>query len=118
MLSLCLFSLVVISIVIVSNILSVGSLSSAEYATAGVWSVLSNYLPVSPGGIGVGEVTFAQVSRTLETVASGAPYASVILVFRAFIVLSTLPGLVAFITYRKAPANQEDPAMQSTPPAE
>ena len=114
LLSVLIFTVPVGSIAAVAAMLEVGSLSPAQYATAGVWALLLNFLPVSPGGIGVGEAAFAQICAAQEIVATGAPYASVFLVFRALVVLATLPGLIAFIAYRNAPArNAADPAVEA-----
>ena len=100
-LSLLLFAMSIAGLLLVVAILRIGSLSMAQYTIAGVWSILVNSLPVTPGGIGVGESAFAQLSLRLETVASGAPYATVFLVYRATTILATVPGVIAYLTYRQ-----------------
>jgi uncharacterized protein (TIRG00374 family) len=123
-LSVVLFALAVGALLCVTAIFRYGSLTWSEYSIAGVWSILANALPFTPGGIGVGEGAFAQACLLMETAPSGAPYGTVFLVYRAINILSTVPGVIAYYLYRQetlvhsnslpnAPA--QVPAMETLP---
>ena len=100
-LSVVLYSFAIIGLLMTATILNIGNLSLPQYAVAGIWSILANNLPVTPGGLGVGEGAFAEVAHYLEPVKSGAPYATVFLVYRAVIILATVPGVVLYFFYSK-----------------
>ena len=77
----------------------IGHLDWAGYALAGAVSMLANVIPLTPGGIGVGELAFAYVCRLL----SGddvSPFATILFLFRALTALVSLYGAVVFVFYR------------------
>ncbi|MBV9739970.1 MAG: flippase-like domain-containing protein, partial [Hyphomicrobiales bacterium] len=77
----------------------IGHLGWAGYALAGAVSMLANVLPLTPGGIGVGELAFAYICRLLS--GDGvSPFATILLVFRALTALVSLYGAVVFVFYR------------------
>ncbi|MBF0340793.1 MAG: flippase-like domain-containing protein [Magnetococcales bacterium] len=101
------------ALVLVANGLSMGTLTPGEYTFATPWAWIANFLPLTPGGIGVGEAAFDQVCRWIETTPSGAPYGTIFLVFRLLTMLGTFPGLVIFFFSRKEvqeAIGQRDPA--------
>ena len=71
--------------------------SALDYATAGLYALIANSLPVTPGGLGVGEGAFASACLILAPQAARAAYGTIFLAFRCVFVLSTLPGLAAYL---------------------
>jgi glycosyltransferase 2 family protein len=88
------YVLVLAAILALGHAMQFHALSAAGYAVAGGWSMLANALPLTPGGIGVGEAAFAQAARLLEETPSGDAYATVFLAQR---VLSALVGALGVI---------------------
>ena len=66
---------------------------------AGVVSMIANSLPLTPGGIGVGEAAFANAVTLIDPSASG-PYATIFLAMRALTLLVSLLGGPVFLVYR------------------
>ncbi|MBF0414810.1 MAG: flippase-like domain-containing protein [Magnetococcales bacterium] len=60
------------------------------------WSWIANILPVSPGGLGVGEAAFDQICQWLMPDQIAASFGTVFLINRLFTILATLPGLMMF----------------------
>jgi uncharacterized membrane protein YbhN (UPF0104 family) len=77
----------------------VGGLSATEYGIAGIYAMMANSLPFTPGGLGVGEGAFASVCVALEPTVTGIPYGTIFLVLRCVFVLATLPGLFVYLFY-------------------
>lgn len=98
-------------VVLIAMALAVGSLTPLEYAFATPWAWMANFLPLTPGGIGVGEAAFDQLCRWIESAPSGAAYGTILLVYRILTMLATLPGLVLFLFDRKGVQD----AMRSAP---
>jgi len=72
--------------------------SAADYGIAGLYALIANSLPVTPGGLGIGEGAFASALVMLAPQAAHAAYGTIFLAFRCVFILSTLPGLVAYLT--------------------
>jgi uncharacterized protein (TIRG00374 family) len=75
-----------------------GSPTAADYGIAGLYALIANALPVTPGGLGIGEGAFASAVLMLAPQAAQAAYGTVFLAFRCVFILSTLPGLAAYLT--------------------
>ncbi|MBF0270788.1 MAG: flippase-like domain-containing protein [Magnetococcales bacterium] len=101
LLTLVLQGLLLMGLVLVSMAMGVGTLTPLDYAFATPWAWMANFLPLTPGGIGVGEAAFDQMCRWLETVPSGAPYGTIFLVYRMLNMLGSFPGLVIFFFDRQ-----------------
>jgi uncharacterized protein (TIRG00374 family) len=71
--------------------------SAADYGIAGLYAVIANSLPVTPGGLGIGEGAFASACIMLAPQAAHAAYGTIFLAFRCVFMLSTLSGLVAYL---------------------
>lgn len=97
--SLVIVFLIAVGIVLVAGATQFGGLSMVEYGIAGVYAMIANSLPFTPGGLGIGEGAFASACVMLEPATSGAPYGTIFLVFRCVVVISTLPGLAAYLFY-------------------
>jgi uncharacterized protein (TIRG00374 family) len=72
--------------------------SAADYGIAGLYALIANSLPVTPGGLGIGEGAFASACIMLAPEATHAAYGTIFLAFRCVFILSTLPGLIAYLT--------------------
>lgn len=97
--SLVIVLLAALSIVLIAAATPFGGLSAVEYGIAGVYAMIANSLPFTPGGLGIGEGAFASACVMLEPATTGMPYGTIFLVFRCILVLSTLPGLIAYLVY-------------------
>ena len=72
--------------------------AAVDYGIAGLYALIANSLPVTPGGLGIGEGAFASACIMLAPGAAYAAYGTIFLAFRCVFILSTLPGLVAYLT--------------------
>lgn len=87
-----------ILVIVVSS--GIGTLAGKDYVLVTLWSTAANSLPITPGGLGVGEGSFDQIARLLETIPSPTGYGTIFLVFRIVSSLALLPGLFFYILYR------------------
>ena len=83
-LSLVIDACVVTGVVTIAATTGIGELTAADYMFAVPLTLVTNAIPFTPNGIGVGEAAFDQICRWLEPMPSGAAYSSVFLAFRAF----------------------------------
>lgn len=86
-------------VVIIAVAMQFGGLTMVEYGIAGVYAMIANSLPFTPGGLGIGEGAFASACVALKPATSGTPYGTIFLVLRCLIVISTLPGLIVYLVY-------------------
>jgi len=93
----------ILAVVVLALAMNIGTLAAIDYATAVPLAFLVNALPLTAGGLGVGEAAFDRICHWLEPVASGAAYASVFFAYRAVSTLVLMVGFVSFVVYR----NQE-----------
>jgi glycosyltransferase 2 family protein len=78
-------------------------LDPPRYALAGSLSLLANALPLSPGGLGVGEAAFDQLCRIIGGGAHPA-FASIFFAFRGISLAVALVAAPSFIVYRRRAA--------------
>lgn len=76
-------------------------LTVLNYAFAGSLALVANILPVTPGGLGVGEGAFAKICMLLAPASSQLGYAGVFLVFRGMTLVASLPGLLAYVLVKR-----------------
>lgn len=100
LLSVVQFALVLVALAVIGSAMNFDALSPVGYAVAGVWSVIANAIPLTPGGIGIGEAAFAHVAVMLESAPSGASYATVFLAMRVLVVLASAVGLIPYLPNR------------------
>jgi len=79
-------------------------------AIAGVFGNVFSAIPITPGGVGVGESAFLAVCRELTGL--GAPYASIYLTFRLLMLISNVPGGVLILMDRARGAWSEEPLLR------
>ena len=97
--SLLIVFLVAFSVVAIAAATPFKGLTMVEYGIAGVYAMIANSLPVTPGGLGIGEGAFASACVALEPTTTGTPYGTIFLVLRCVVVISTLPGLLVYLIY-------------------
>lgn len=85
--------LLLIVVVILSKIMGLPPLSLFDYMLALVIGQIANLLPLTPGGIGVGEAAFANIILILHPGMSAA-YATVFLALRILSTAAYLPGVI------------------------
>jgi uncharacterized membrane protein YbhN (UPF0104 family) len=99
-LSLLQFILVLSSLIALGMAMSFDRLPPSGYVIAGVWSIIANFLPLTPGGLGVGEAAFAQIAAALESGPSGASYGNVFLAARILTILISVVGVLPYLAQR------------------
>lgn len=87
------------ALVLIACQLKIGTLSAADYFTASPLAHLVNALPLTPGGLGVGETAFDRICNWLGG-SSGIAYASVFFAYRAITTLVFLLGFISFVIYK------------------
>jgi uncharacterized membrane protein YbhN (UPF0104 family) len=71
--------------------------SPAIAALSGLIGNVSSAIPLSPGGLGIGEAVFAKVC--IELGSAFAPYATIYLAFRILMMLVSFSGGLVWLTY-------------------
>lgn len=88
------------SLAILGKVMAIGGLSSLEYMTASSFSLLANSIPLTPGGIGIGESAFSYFCKLLSSDKGITGYSSIFFSYRIIISLVSLIGLWRFIVYK------------------
>lgn len=91
------FTLSMVSVMILGNLMGLGPLAPLDYGFATLWASLASLLPVTPGGLGVGEAAFDRICHWREPVHTDAAYGTIFLAHRIATVLATLPGLIVYL---------------------
>jgi uncharacterized membrane protein YbhN (UPF0104 family) len=100
-LSVLAFTMLLAAIMLLGVAMQFEALSLPGYFTAGVWATIANAVPLTPGGLGIGEAAFAQVAHMLEAVPSHASYATAFLAMRVINALISALGLVPYVANRR-----------------
>lgn len=90
-------AIVAFGIVIISSVFTFAA-PPIVTAIAGVFGNVFSAIPITPGGVGVGESAFLAVSRELTGL--DAPFASIYLTFRLMMFVANLPGGVLILIDR------------------
>ncbi len=99
-LSSIIFFLVHTSIYIISNKIFGFNIDLNHIFFSNFVSLFLSALPVSPGGIGIGEIAFVFINENLfNTYINNL--ANVIIYFRLIVFITSLPGIFFFINYKK-----------------
>jgi uncharacterized protein (TIRG00374 family) len=97
LLSAVIVGLAVGPIVLIATAMPFTGPSAIDYGIAGLYALIANSLPITPGGIGIGEGAFASACVMLAPTAMRAAYGTIFLAFRCVFILSTLPGLALYL---------------------
>jgi uncharacterized protein (TIRG00374 family) len=92
--------LTVFAVAVLAGAIRIGVLNPVDYIFVVPFTLIVNALPLTPGGIGVGEAAFDQICRWLEPIPSGAAYSSIFFAFRVVSTLTCIPGLISLAIYR------------------
>lgn len=84
--------LMVVFILAVS--MEMGGIDVLTYVLAGTVSFLANFLPFTPGGLGIGEAAFSHTVGALAMADKQMAYGTVILAFRAFDAVLLFPAIL------------------------
>ncbi len=82
------------------NILPEQNANLSDYTFASIFAQIVSIIPISPGGIGVGEVAFAKILYYLNNKIL-LEYASVFLTFRIISMIFSIPGIAMFVFSKK-----------------
>lgn len=96
MLSMLASGVVIIGMVFISMMYDYAA-SPAVTAIAGVIGNVSSVIPITPGGIGVGEAVFAKISSDFS--GSFAPFATIYFTFRIGMLIANVPGMLITLAY-------------------
>lgn len=89
------------SIVIVSSVAAIPNLSSWDIAHAAALSMFANAVPISPGGIGIGEAAFNQICVWIAHSNEHYPYATIFLAYRVISIIVACYGGIALLNVRR-----------------
>lgn len=89
------------SIVIIAIEVNPPLLNWYQYSIAGGISIFSNILPITIGGLGVGESVFDQTCKLLSNSPGYLGYGSSMFLWRALSLIATMPGAIALTSFRR-----------------
>lgn len=85
-----------VAVKIIAEVMGFSGISLTDYLIAASLTQIVNLIPATPGGIGIGEMAFANILILLNPGTSAA-YATVYFAFRVIGSLTYLPGVILFI---------------------
>lgn len=91
--------IVVVGIVLIAAIFTYAA-DPLVSAIAGVFGNVFSAIPVTPGGLGVGESIFAKICTDLSSRA--APFATIYFTFRVGMLIANTPGMIIALLYNHA----------------
>lgn len=89
----------IIALLWIARSLGIISLPANHLFVAAPLAWVANVLPVSPGGLGVGEAAFAQLCQWLQPTATTVAFGTIFLVNRILQMVASLPGLWVYLLY-------------------
>lgn len=98
--SVAIFTLGIVCVMILGYSMQLGPLGPLDYGFAAPWASLASLLPVTPGGLGVGEAAFDRICHWREVSQTAAAYGTIFLVYRIATIIATLPGLIVYLLHR------------------
>jgi hypothetical protein len=103
--------LMLTSLVVLALALFGDTLSISQLGLAGVMATLANQIPITPGGLALGEGTFAYLCHVIDPINVTADYGSVIFLQRLVALIATLPGLYFYIGFRRKAVEPDQVSM-------
>jgi len=92
---------IVVAIILLSQGYESGGLTALDFSYAALLALIANVVPITPGGIGVGETAFAFLCVAWEAVRAGLPYGTIFFGYRLLTMLISLFGAIGFVTYKR-----------------
>lgn len=100
------------SVTVIAIGLHIADLPPLSYSFAAAGSTLANVLPLTPGGLGIGEGVFEWICRTIGGTANEG-FGSAALVARLVALMAVLPGALAYVLYRRQPQPPPEAALEN-----
>lgn len=94
------YVLVLAALMMLGSAMEFSGLSFAGYVIAGTWSLVANALPITPGGIGVGEAAFGQMAAALASHGESAGFGTIFLAMRMVTIVLGMIGVVPWLMHR------------------
>ena len=95
-------SLLIVSVIVVGAASDVPHLTLTDLGEATALSMFANGVPITPGGIGVGEAAFNQICAWLADPAASYPYGTIFLGYRVMAMATACYGLIPLVTMGKS----------------
>lgn len=99
-LSLAIHTLTIFAIILVGQMLIPDVMPLWGYFFAAPLSMIANQLPLTPGGIGIAELSFDQICRIIVP-QSEVGFAIIFLTFRLLFIIISLPGGIIWLFHKK-----------------
>lgn len=100
------YAFVIAALFVLGTAMKIEGLSISGYIVAGTWSLVANAVPLTPGGLGVGEAAFGQLASLLA--GGGESYSTAFLAMRVLSigigVIGVLPWLLSRTDLKSAVA--------------
>jgi len=111
--------LALIALAIVAALLRIGNLQPLDYGFAAPMTFLANLLPITPGGLGVGEAAFDQICTWIASGSEVMAYGTIFLLFRVVGIVAMTPGLFLYLADRREIDEivEAAPTIVAAPPA-
>lgn len=100
-LSVVLHSSTVVFLYLLAPALGLGGAAFGDFLTSLSLANFANLVPLTPGGIGIGETAYGQLMGTLGNAQDIASFTFQYLLLRGAWVLLSLPGLVIYVLYKQ-----------------
>jgi uncharacterized protein (TIRG00374 family) len=88
---------VVYAIYVIARQLGFDLLAMSDIGIAATLTQIANILPLTPGGIGIGEAAFDRILSLLTSSGVAVGYGSIFLTFRVLGIVVTLPGVLGLL---------------------
>jgi uncharacterized protein (TIRG00374 family) len=111
---LCLLLSIVVHVLMLGSLVTLAwalfgdALSMSQLGLSGVMATLANQIPITPGGLALGEGTFAYLCHLMDPANVTTDYGSAVFLQRLVALVAMLPGLFTYLTYRRAETSGDD----------
>ena len=89
-------TLMVCTVMLIAKMLAFPGIAFSDYTLAMGITQIVNLIPITPGGVGIGEMAFANILKLLNPNVVGA-FATIFFTFRVMSILTYLPGVIYYI---------------------
>lgn len=98
-------ALTLTSLLVLTRALFGPGLSIAELGLAGTMATIANQIPITPGGLALGEGAFAYLCQLMSPAMATSDYGSAIFLQRFIALAAMTPGLYAYFVFRQPRAD-------------
>jgi len=85
----------IVSLLIIAEIVLAKAVEPVGVAISGFVAFLTNFIPLTPGGIGLGEAAFSQIAIMLTPASAETDFGSIFLLHRGLTILALIPAAFA-----------------------